>query len=139
MVLLREVLSNFSAPVLKAQKRSLVVVEDGVVAELHQTHRLLSASEVVDLIARYEAGGTVKGLAREFGVHHSTARQYLNRAGVIRPRRTALTKVEVAEAVKLYDSGLTVSQVAAKFDRKYQTMRQALLRAGVTMRAPLAR
>jgi len=139
LVLLWRCLSNYSAPVLQGDKRSGVAVEPRVVTKLSQSHKLLSARELSDLVDRYEAGGTVKGLAREFGVHHETARHYLHRAGVMRPRREPLTKVDVAEAVELYDSGLTIAQVAAKFDRKYQTMRQALLRAGVQMRPPLGR
>ncbi len=115
-----------------------MVAEASVVTKLSQSHKRLSAGELNNLIERYEAGGTVKGLAREVGVHHETARHYLHRAGVMRPRREPLTKAEVEEAVELYGSGLTIAQVAAKFDRKYQTMRQALLRAGVQMRPPVA-
>jgi len=138
-VLLWHALSNFKGVELQGEQRRPAVRVAGVVTELGQSHKLLSVGEVDDLIARYEAGGTVKGLARELGVHHATARQYLRQAGVMRPRREPLTKLEVVEAVELYDSGLTIAQVAAKFDRKYQTMRQALLRAGVVMRPPLGR
>lgn len=137
-MLLWESLSNFSSPELQGEKRRPQPAEDQerVVSQLRQKQKLLSSSEVAGLIRRYEAGGTAKGLARDFGVHPSTAREYLKQAGVTRPRREALTKDEVAEAVGLYESGLSISQVAAKFDRKYQTMRQALLRAGVRMRPP---
>jgi len=139
LVLLWHALSNFTGVELQGKQRRPAVRVAGVVTELGQSHKLLSAGEVDDLIARYEAGGTVKGLARELGVHHATARHYLNRAGVMRPRREPLSKLEVAEAVELYGTGLSIAQVAAKFDRKYQTMRQALLRAGVQMRPPLGR
>lgn len=82
-----------------------MVAETGVVTKLSPLYKRRGAEELDELIARYEVGGTVKGLAREFGVHHETARHYLHLAGVMRPRREPLTKAEVAEAVELYDSG----------------------------------
>lgn len=91
------------------------------------------------LVSRYEAGGTVRGLAREFGVHHQTARRILDDAGVARRKRAPLTKDDVAAAVELYESGATIQRVAERFKQKYQSMRQELLRAGVVMRPPVSR
>lgn len=89
------------------------------------------------MVSAYEAGGTVKGLAREFGVHHTTVRRLLDRAGVVRRKVVPLTEAELTLAAKLYDEGLTIAQVGERFGRKYQTMRRELLRAGVVMRPPL--
>lgn len=89
-------------------------------------------------MAAYQAGGTVRGVARQFGVHHQTARSILDRAGVARWKRVPLSKDDVAAAVELYESGLSIMQVAEQFDQRYQSMRQALLRAGVRMRRPVA-
>jgi hypothetical protein len=46
-------------------------------SELKQPNKKLSPAEVEDLAARYRVGGSVMGLAAEFGVHESTARRYL--------------------------------------------------------------
>lgn len=50
-----------------------------------QPNKRLTDAEVQELLLAYEPGGTVKGVDRQFGVHHSTARKLLDDAGV--PRR----------------------------------------------------
>lgn len=109
-----------------------------MVESLVQPQKRLSADEAAELVAAYRAGGSVRGVAREFGVHHQTARRILDDAGVARRKRVPLFKEDLAAAAELYESGSTIQQVADKFDQKYQSMRQALLRAGVKMRPPVA-
>ncbi|KRC53820.1 MULTISPECIES: hypothetical protein [unclassified Nocardioides] len=91
--------------------------------QLRQSNKRLDAEECGELVSRYKAGGTVRGIAREFGVHHQTARRILD---------------DVAAAVQMYESGVSIQQVAERFHQKYQSMRQELLRAGVVMRPSVA-
>lgn len=136
-MLLWHALSNYSPPLTEVKKRSRVTPVAGEVTSLRQLNRRLDAEEVGALVSAYEAGGTVKGLAREFEVHHTTVRRLLDRAGVIRRKVVPLTEAELSSAARHYDQGLTIAQVGERFDRKYQTMRRELLRAGVVMRPPL--
>lgn len=137
-VLLWHALSNFTEVKLEGEPRRKQVRGAREVTSLVQTQTRLNAAASAELVAAYLAGGTVKGVARQFGVHHDTARRILDDAKVPRRKRVPLTKNDVVEAVRLYESGLTILQVAEQFDQKYQSMRQALLRAGVVMRPPVA-
>lgn len=137
MVLLWESLSNFTPVATEVESQRPVAREAREVTSLQRPNRRLDAEEVGALVSAYEAGGSVKGLAREFGVHHTTVRRLLDRAGVVRRKVVPLTEAELSSAVRLYDEGLTIAQVGDRFGRKYQTMRRELLGAGVVMRRPL--
>ncbi len=121
----------------ETKKRPLSVSVPGEVQSLKRLSRRLNAEEVRTLVSGYKAGGTVKGLAREFGVHHTTVRRMLDRAGVERRKVMPLNDAELTLAAQLYGQGLTIAQVGEALNRRYQTMRRELLRAGVVMRPPL--
>jgi DNA-binding MarR family transcriptional regulator len=43
----------------------------------------LKPEQVDELVAAYRAGGTIKGLAKEYGIHHTTVMRHLDRRGVV--------------------------------------------------------
>jgi hypothetical protein len=49
---------------------------------LRQPNRKLASKEIPDLVARYRAGETITALGARFGIHESTARRHLRRAGI---------------------------------------------------------
>lgn len=104
------------------------------VRELQQQHRL-SDERVHELVARYEAGQSVRLLAVEFGIHRETVLEHLKRAGVSRrPNVRKLTDEQVTCAVGLYATNLSLVKVAAHFDVNAATIRREFVRTGVALR-----
>jgi len=73
---LREVLSNFTKDarrLIDAQESLSPAPADGVcepgVRTLRQPNRKLKPAEVEELVRRYQAGISMSGLAKEYGMH----------------------------------------------------------------------
>ncbi len=68
--------------------------------------RGLSPADIDDLIAAYQAGGSINTLAVEFGIHRTTVTGHLDRHGV--PRHLEQTEWDaeiLTEAAELYAAG----------------------------------
>lgn len=76
----------------------------------------------------------MRGLVRELGVHHQTARRILDDAGVARRARIPLPQDDVVAAVELCERGATSQQVVTSSVRSTGSTQQEPLRAGVVMR-----
>ncbi|MDR0432081.1 MAG: hypothetical protein LBH48_02045 [Bifidobacteriaceae bacterium] len=65
------------------------------------------------LLADFEAGAPIRGLARKHKLHRSTAIRSLRRAGVSPQRPTPITKQPelVARAIQLREEGLTLRKI----------------------------
>jgi len=61
----------------------------------------LTDAEVDELVAVYQAGATLRGLAKQFHVHRLTAAAHLARRGVPL-RRADLDAAQTKEAARLY-------------------------------------
>jgi hypothetical protein len=69
-----------------------------------QAQTRLDSDEVAGLVAAYRAGGRVKQLARQFGIHRLTVSSVLQREGVaLRPR--GIHPDDLAEVTRLYQDG----------------------------------
>jgi hypothetical protein len=108
MARLGQLLSNFPDPlkrVLAAQTGQVdlqdrPVPEPGTVTKLQHPNHRLSAAELADIALAYEAGASVKALARQFGLHSQTVRAQLERAGFeLRPKAVVRGRV-VAPAAR---------------------------------------
>lgn len=94
---------------------------------------LISPSEIDELVAAYQAGGTARELARQFGWHRHTVERALRSRG-IQSRLRSLTAPEIQDVVELYQQGLSMAQVAAHIGRSSKLVLNALRRAGVPTR-----
>jgi lambda repressor-like predicted transcriptional regulator len=100
-----------------------------------QSQTRLDPEEVAQLVAAYEAGGRVKQLARQFGIHRLTVSSILQREGVtLRPR--GIHPDDLSEVIRLYREGWPLARLAAKFDVSPTTVTNTLRRAGVPIRRP---
>ena len=109
--------------------------------ELHPaqaTARRLKEPEIHELVAAYEAGGTLRQLAERFRINHQTVSVILKRNG-IEPRWRRLTDVDIDEAVRLYAQGLSLARVGKRLSVSADTVRLQLLKRGVKMRDPQGR
>jgi lambda repressor-like predicted transcriptional regulator len=100
-----------------------------------QAQTRLDPEEVAQLVAAYQAGGRVKQLARQFGIHRLTVSSILQRAGVtLRPR--GIHPDDLPELIRLCEEGWALTQLAARFDVSPSTVTNTLRRAGVPIRRP---
>jgi len=115
---LRELPSNFSAPLLGALEKSQTKInyskpagqdlfcsaavqqagvepgdESHVRQAIRQPNRKLQPAEVDKLVERYVAGESLNELGRSYGMHHQTVRAHLRRRG-IGLRQTYVSKRE---------------------------------------------
>jgi transposase-like protein len=89
---------------------------------------------VAELVAAYTAGGRVKQLAAQFGIHRDTVHNILKRQGALRP--PGIEPGELPEVVRLYGEGWSMARLAAEFDVSPSTVNRALRKAGAPIRRP---
>ena len=98
-----------------------------------QKQRRLDPAEQAELVAAYEAGATVFGLAEQFQIHRATVSIILERHSVA--RRYQPLESESAEAlIALYAEGWSLVRVGQRFGVSSSTVRNMLNRAGITCR-----
>lgn len=103
-----------------------------------QTQRRLTAEQLKQLIAEYEAGASMKELATRWNLHRTTVAAQLRQAGV-QLRRQGVPDTLLDEAIRLYGEGWSCRRLAERYGCDAETVRQALRRAGVRLRSPWER
>jgi hypothetical protein len=93
----------------------------------------LTANEIEEIVAAYEAGSTAKELGVRWGIHRSTVSALLKGRGLVL-RNRPLDEGEVAAAIRLYQSGLSLVAVGERLARDPSSVRFILLRAGIPRR-----
>ncbi len=93
----------------------------------------LRGTQLQELVAAYEAGGTVRAVAKQFGVTPQTASSLLKRQGIAL-RDVRLSEEGIDKAVHLYAQGLSLSRVAERVNSTSETVRRQLRKRGVRMR-----
>ncbi len=97
--------------------------------------RRLTPPEVAALAAEYQHGRSLDDLAREFGVHHRTVADHLERVGIARRANLPkLTPSDVKRAVNQYRVGDSLATVGKTLNVDASTVQRALKRAGVAIR-----
>ena len=100
----------------------------------------LRREQVDELVRLYAEMKSVKGLARQLGVHHQTVRKHLADRGIDIQQPRQMSDDELALATHLYvDEQLTAAQIGPKIGFTASTIVKALNRAGVKMRPKVAR
>ena len=100
-----------------------------------QTQRHLDQEGQARVVEVYQEGKTMNDVAREFGLHRTTVRAILDRAGVpARPREMSPAQMELA--TKLYAEGLSLQAVGERLGFNAQTIANRLQEQGVRMRGP---
>ncbi|TDU06633.1 sigma-70-like protein [Streptomyces sp. 846.5] len=107
--------------------------------EIKENHKL-SPIEIDELVEGYVAGESMLQLARQFGVHKHTVRQYLVKRGVsIRPK-AVFTDAQEREVVRLYvEQQQTLAEIAPMFEVSTGAVRNVLRRRGVERRGQVRR
>lgn len=100
-----------------------------------RTAKQLRGKRLKELVAAYEAGGTLRKLADQFGVTPQTVSNLLKRQGIT-PRWRRLTEADVDEAERLYAQGLSLERVGDRLGVTGCAVRYRLKKRGVRMRDP---
>ncbi|HUD05483.1 MAG TPA: recombinase zinc beta ribbon domain-containing protein [Candidatus Saccharimonadales bacterium] len=98
-----------------------------------QVQRRLSPDQTTKLIASYEAGETVKELARRHNLHRETVSKILTRHDITR-RPKGIPTERIAEVIADYESGLSLATIGGKLSVEPATVTLALRRAGIELR-----
>ncbi|WP_415088950.1 sigma factor-like helix-turn-helix DNA-binding protein [Nocardioides sp.] len=94
---------------------------------------LLSAAQVDDLVAGYQAGEQVASLATRFGIHRNTVTAHLRRRSAQRPR--GLSAQQAAQVVVLYvKQQWTLEEIGREFGVSQRTVGRIMSKAGVLRR-----
>jgi DNA invertase Pin-like site-specific DNA recombinase len=102
-------------------------------ASARRTARQLRPAEVDELVAAYQAGGRVRGLAARFSISRGTVGKHLRARG-IDTKPPGLHPDDVPEATRLYRAGWPLARIAEKFGTTADTVRRRLVEVGVRMR-----
>ena len=133
----RTVCSRWSRGIYRISKRSpepCVVDSRGQsVHSLGMAQTFLTDAEIDELVAVYEAGATLRGLAKQFHIHRLIAAAHLAHRSVP-VRRAGLDSVQAKEAARLYQAGWTLVQLGRRFEVDAQTVRRTIARQGVSIR-----
>jgi DNA-binding CsgD family transcriptional regulator len=130
-------LSNPSSPLHRAlkayRKLDISQVSLHVARPVVKRAKWLNATELAQLVERYEAGATTYDLADQFGIGRETVANRLKAEG-IKLRRTKLTETDLARAIELYASGMSTIKIGDILARRHSTVWYALKTAGVQLR-----
>jgi hypothetical protein len=136
-VVLGRWLSNPSSPLHRAlvayRKLKLSEVSRPVSRPVVKRAKWLNATELAQLVERYEAGATTYELADHFGIGRETVAKRLKAEG-IKLRRNKLSESDVARAIELYTTGLSTIKIGILLNRRHSTVWYALKTAGVQLR-----
>lgn len=90
----------------------------------------LTPSEVDGLIEDYNAGMSVQGLAKKYGIHRATVSAHLSRRSTPR-RRPGLDVDERAEAVRLFRAGESMRAISRRLGVGRKSVRVCLAEVGL--------
>ena len=93
----------------------------------------LSPETKFELVKRYLAGESASSLAKDLGIHRTTALAILDAAGVKR-RYRVMSEAKIQNAVALYQSGKSFAAVGKQLKVNPETIRHALIKRGVKIR-----
>ena len=99
----------------------------------YQYRRILTASEVEQVVHRYEAGEKIQTIAGDLGVDRRRVRSLLYERGTASPP-VRLTTPQIRRAAGLYERGSSLADVAEQFGVSAQTIRRYLTAHGVSIR-----
>ena len=109
-----------------------------MVAAIEKVQNSVTPQMAVDMVARYEAGASIREVAAAFNVHRETAARHLRASGT-QLGKAGLTEEQAARAEVLYLSGQTLAQVGEKFGVSQGTVGRCLRERDVELRPPLVR
>jgi transcriptional regulator of aromatic amino acid metabolism len=98
-----------------------------------RSKRFLTAQDVADIVARYEAGETTQQVGTRYGISKTRVATVLREQGIT-IRRQGLTTEQVTEAMAVYAAGRSLAWLGARFDVSHTTVAVAIKQHGIQLR-----
>jgi hypothetical protein len=98
-----------------------------------RSKRFLTAQDITDIVARYEAGETTQQVGTRYGVSKTRVAAVLREQGVT-IRRQGLNHEQVDEAAARYAAGRSLAWLGARYGVSHTTVATALRRQGIQLR-----
>ena len=118
---------NKAVDLLLAGMEEIVARQQGRPVRRQAVLRPLSETAVDQLVARYQAGASVRELVEEFGVHRVTVLQHLEKRGI--PRRAnsrKMTDEQAQEAKAMWEIGISYRELGRKFGVSADTVKREI-------------
>lgn len=109
-----------------------------VIVSIEKVRNSVSPQMVIDMVAYYEAGASIREVSEACKVHRQTVARHLRSAGA-KLRKPGLTDEQAALAVAMYLSGQNLAQVGSQLGVSPGTIGRCLRNRGVKLRPPLSR
>jgi transposase-like protein len=97
--------------------------------------RRLTPSQLEAVAEQYQSGRSLHDVARDFGVHHRTVAEHLERLGIA--RRVTLPKLSATDVKRVatrYRAGESLAILGKASNVQASTVQRALKRAGIQIR-----
>ncbi len=98
-----------------------------------QSQTRLDPQQINNLVIAYQSGNTIKELAAQFQIHHTTVSKILERRGVPKRYRPLAPK-QIEHAIKAYRAGSSSKMIGDLLGVNASTIWRTLRREGVNMR-----
>jgi hypothetical protein len=98
-----------------------------------RSKRFLTAQDIADIVARYQAGETTQQVGTRYGISKTRVASVLREQGVT-IRRQGLTDEQVSEAAELYAAGHSLAGLGVRFSVSHTTIAAVLRQQGVQLR-----
>jgi transposase-like protein len=95
--------------------------------------------QVDELVRLYQEIKSVKGLARQVGLHHQTVRKHLKARGVHIEQVASMNSKQIALAVEFYEAGQSSIVIGKRLGFDNHTVIKSLRAFGVHIRPQLGR
>ena len=97
--------------------------------------RRLGPSEIDTIVSDYQAGRSLRAIAKRVGVHHHTVAAHLQRHGIARRvSQRKMTDIDVADASRRYEAGDSLATLASIFSVDPAAIRHELRQTATTIR-----
>jgi hypothetical protein len=98
-----------------------------------RSKRFLTAQDVTDIVAHYQAGDTTQQLGNRYGISKTRVASVLREQGVT-IRRQGMSDEQVKEAATLYAAGKSLAWLGDRYGVSHATVATALRRQGLQLR-----
>jgi uncharacterized protein YerC len=125
---LRDLLSNPTDPSPEETAAAVPLQRDpAAVHRITQVQHRVETKQILELVAEYVTGASIKDLSDRFQIDRVTAVRHLQHQNVpTRPNGRKLSANDILEAHILRDQGQTYTQIARHFGVHPDTIRRAL-------------
>lgn len=135
---LKTVVSRWRRGVYREDQRPREpVVQDErgrVIRSIGKAQTFLTEAQIDQVVALYEGGMSMEGIAQKFRAHRRTIAAQLVRRGKSLGRYRRVQPGDIAEAAEMYRKGMTLAELGRRFGVSQSAVKTAVTSSGVLIR-----